>query len=156
MSASIGGGPKKSDFSGRGGVPDFVRLLKKNVQKSPFLRPHGRCWRELLSTFVEIPSGMNLYSCLRSELCPPTPKLLYFPHSNDRKALKKLTPPPRKKRYILIPWEPRIRYLLILRDPVVSGIRYFFIPRDPVVPCVVVVVHPSSPGFAIFLFPAIP
>ena len=41
-----------------------------------------------------------------------------------------------KKRYILIAQEPRIRYFLILRDPVVSGIRYFFIPRDPVVPCV--------------------
>ena len=44
-----------------------------------------------------------------------------------------------QKRYFFIPWEPRIRYFLIVRDPVVSGIRYFFIPRDPVVPCVVVV-----------------
>ena len=90
---------------------------------------------------------MNLYSCLRSELCPREHFSLFFPHSNDRKALKKLTPPPRKKRYFLIAREPRIRYFLILRDPVVSGIRYFFIPRDPVVPCVW-----WCPGGAFFLF----
>ena len=78
---------------------------------------------------------------------PIAPVFLKFSSLERRWNGLEANPFQRPKTLFFIPWEPRIRYFLIVRDPVVSGIRYFFIPRDPVVPCVW-----WCPGGAFFLF----
>ena len=81
---------------------------------------------------------MRSYRCPRDQLCSIFSR---FDRARVTFLRARVTD---QLRYFFIPWEPRIRYFFILRDPVVSRIRYFFIPRDPVVSCVVVCVRHFS------------